>query len=259
MCDVIPKFHPTVTSLTSGAALHPAASHLQRRAAPPPPTSGAAPRPPPPISGDAPCPRLQPLATRRAPRLQPPATRRPPPPSDAPRPRLPPLAVPPPSRRPAVSPPSPRSLCYHHATGSPHLCHHQLLFPPPPHRRSAHPLAAAPIARRPAPRRVSDTSAPPQSPTSRTGLHPLPTPRRQVQVCELEKSVRAGRKVEEKEFVVLTELLMVQPLKLDGIEAEGKARAQRKAEFADGIRRSAPHLPQITLQSSLPGCSQPPP
>ena len=46
----------------------------------------------------------------------------------------------------------------------------------------------------------------------------------------MEKSVRAGRKVEEKEFVVLTELLMVQPLKLDGIEAEGKARAQRKAK-----------------------------
>ena len=40
----------------------------------------------------------------------------------------------------------------------------------------------------------------------------------------------AGRKVEDKEFVVLAELLMVQLLKLDGIEAEGEARAQRKAE-----------------------------
>lgn len=49
-------------------------------------------------------------------------------------------------------------------------------------------------------------------------------------MCELEKSVLAGRKVEDKEFVVLTELLMVQLLKLDGIEAEGEARAQRKAE-----------------------------
>lgn len=39
-----------------------------------------------------------------------------------------------------------------------------------------------------------------------------------------------GRKVEDKEFVVLTELLMMQLLKLDGIEAEGEARAQRKAE-----------------------------
>ena len=38
------------------------------------------------------------------------------------------------------------------------------------------------------------------------------------------------RKVEEKDFFVLTELLMVQPLKFDGIEAEGEARAQRKAK-----------------------------
>ncbi|KQK10422.1 BAG family molecular chaperone regulator 4 [Brachypodium distachyon] len=51
-----------------------------------------------------------------------------------------------------------------------------------------------------------------------------------AKVCDLEKSVLAGRKVEDKEFVVLTELLMVQLLKLDGIEAEGEARAQRKAE-----------------------------
>lgn len=51
-----------------------------------------------------------------------------------------------------------------------------------------------------------------------------------AKVCELEKNVLAGRKVEDKEFVVLTELLMVQLLKLDGIEAEGEARAQRKAE-----------------------------
>jgi hypothetical protein len=50
----------------------------------------------------------------------------------------------------------------------------------------------------------------------------------------LEKSVLAGTKVVDKEFVVLTELLMVQLLKLDGIEAEGEARAQRKAE----VRRS---------------------
>lgn len=46
----------------------------------------------------------------------------------------------------------------------------------------------------------------------------------------------AGRKVEDKEFVVLTELLMVQLLKLDGIEAEGEARAQRKAEVQWSLR-----------------------
>jgi hypothetical protein len=42
--------------------------------------------------------------------------------------------------------------------------------------------------------------------------------------------VLAGRKLEDKEFLVLTELLMMQLLKLDGIEAEGEVRAQRKAE-----------------------------
>ncbi|KAF9596526.1 hypothetical protein IFM89_012257 [Coptis chinensis] len=46
----------------------------------------------------------------------------------------------------------------------------------------------------------------------------------------LESAVRNGTKVDEKEFVVLTELLMVQLLKLDGIEAEGEARAQRRTE-----------------------------
>ncbi|KAG8054876.1 hypothetical protein GUJ93_ZPchr0001g29477 [Zizania palustris] len=51
-----------------------------------------------------------------------------------------------------------------------------------------------------------------------------------AKVCDLEKNVIAGRKVEDKEFVVLTELLMTQLLKLDSIKAEGEARAQRKAE-----------------------------
>ncbi|GJM92664.1 hypothetical protein PR202_ga09155 [Eleusine coracana subsp. coracana] len=51
-----------------------------------------------------------------------------------------------------------------------------------------------------------------------------------AKVCDVEKNVLAGRKLDDKEFVVLTELLMMQLLKLDGIEAEGEARAQRKAE-----------------------------
>ncbi|PIA32397.1 hypothetical protein AQUCO_04500182v1 [Aquilegia coerulea] len=49
-------------------------------------------------------------------------------------------------------------------------------------------------------------------------------------VSILESAVRNGTKVDEKEFVVLTELLMVQLLKLDGIEADGEARVQRKNE-----------------------------
>lgn len=43
-------------------------------------------------------------------------------------------------------------------------------------------------------------------------------------------SVRGGTKVPEKEFDISTELLMRQLLKLDGVEAEGEAKLQRKAE-----------------------------
>jgi hypothetical protein len=50
------------------------------------------------------------------------------------------------------------------------------------------------------------------------------------QVAALEAAINAGNKTSEKEFLVLTELLMSQLLKLDGIEAEGEAKSQRKAE-----------------------------
>ncbi|KAL5550774.1 hypothetical protein UlMin_000950 [Ulmus minor] len=49
-------------------------------------------------------------------------------------------------------------------------------------------------------------------------------------VAALEIAVNGGTKVEEKEFVVSTELLMRQLLKLDGIEAQGEAKMQRKSE-----------------------------
>ncbi|KAH7514667.1 hypothetical protein FEM48_Zijuj11G0114100 [Ziziphus jujuba var. spinosa] len=49
-------------------------------------------------------------------------------------------------------------------------------------------------------------------------------------VSALEVSVRGGTKVPEKEFDISTELLMRQLLKLDGVEAEGEAKLQRKAE-----------------------------
>ncbi|KAJ4786823.1 BAG family molecular chaperone regulator 2 [Rhynchospora pubera] len=49
-------------------------------------------------------------------------------------------------------------------------------------------------------------------------------------VSTLEAAVNGHKKVDEKEFTVLTELLMIQLLKLDGIEAEGEARVQRKKE-----------------------------
>jgi hypothetical protein len=47
-------------------------------------------------------------------------------------------------------------------------------------------------------------------------------------MCDLEKHVLRWRKVDDKEFVVLSELLMMQLLKLDDIEAVGEARAQRE-------------------------------
>ncbi|KAL8129411.1 hypothetical protein V2J09_018566 [Rumex salicifolius] len=49
-------------------------------------------------------------------------------------------------------------------------------------------------------------------------------------VSALEATIRSGTKVEEREFIVTTELLMRQLLKLDCIEAEGEARLQRKNE-----------------------------
>ncbi|XP_004506660.1 BAG family molecular chaperone regulator 4-like [Cicer arietinum] len=49
-------------------------------------------------------------------------------------------------------------------------------------------------------------------------------------VAALEMAINAGNKSSEKELLVLTELLMGQLLKLDGVEAEGEAKLQRKAE-----------------------------
>ena len=46
----------------------------------------------------------------------------------------------------------------------------------------------------------------------------------------MEATVRGGTKVTDKEFVVLTELLMMQLLKLDSIEADGEAKVQRRIE-----------------------------
>ncbi|KAF5471506.1 hypothetical protein F2P56_008294 [Juglans regia] len=49
-------------------------------------------------------------------------------------------------------------------------------------------------------------------------------------VAALEVAVHGGTKVADKEFLILTELLMKQLLKLDSIEAEGEAKLQRKSE-----------------------------
>lgn len=49
-------------------------------------------------------------------------------------------------------------------------------------------------------------------------------------VAALEISAKNGIKIVEKEVEVLTELLMKELLKLDGIEAEGEAKVQRRIE-----------------------------
>ncbi|XVF76860.1 hypothetical protein PTKIN_Ptkin13bG0300900 [Pterospermum kingtungense] len=49
-------------------------------------------------------------------------------------------------------------------------------------------------------------------------------------VAALEVTVNSGTKVADKEFDVSAELLMRELLKLDGVEAEGEAKLQRKAE-----------------------------
>lgn len=46
----------------------------------------------------------------------------------------------------------------------------------------------------------------------------------------MERTVRSGVKAADKEFLVLTELLMLQLLKLDTIEADGEAKVQRRIE-----------------------------
>ncbi|KAK3010174.1 hypothetical protein RJ639_010759 [Escallonia herrerae] len=50
------------------------------------------------------------------------------------------------------------------------------------------------------------------------------------EVVALEMAVQNGIKVADKDFVVLTELLMVQLLKLDGVQAEGESKVQRRIE-----------------------------
>ncbi|ESW12222.1 hypothetical protein PHAVU_008G095000 [Phaseolus vulgaris] len=49
-------------------------------------------------------------------------------------------------------------------------------------------------------------------------------------VFVLEVAADGGTRVSDKEFLMCTELLMRQLLKLDGIQAEGEAKLQRKAE-----------------------------
>lgn len=47
-----------------------------------------------------------------------------------------------------------------------------------------------------------------------------------------------GMKVEDMEFVVLSELFMIQLLTLDSIESDGEARTQRKKEVSYCISKN---------------------
>lgn len=51
-----------------------------------------------------------------------------------------------------------------------------------------------------------------------------------VQISDLEGNIVNGTGVVDSEFSVLTEMLMRQLLKLDGIEADGEAKALRRTE-----------------------------
>lgn len=51
-------------------------------------------------------------------------------------------------------------------------------------------------------------------------------------MAALEGVVYGGTQVAEKEFIILSELLMRQLLKLDGIEAEGEGKVLRKHEVS---------------------------
>lgn len=53
-----------------------------------------------------------------------------------------------------------------------------------------------------------------------------------VVLLTLERSVQGGTRAEDKEFVVLIELLTMEMLKLDEIEADGELRVQRKREVS---------------------------
>jgi BAG domain len=51
----------------------------------------------------------------------------------------------------------------------------------------------------------------------------------------LESNKHGDKRIPEKEITELTELLMVQLLKLDSIEADGEAKAQRRIEVSTAL------------------------
>ncbi|KAK1312413.1 BAG family molecular chaperone regulator 4 [Acorus calamus] len=77
-----------------------------------------------------------------------------------------------------------------------------------------------------------------------------------AKVSALEMAWRGGTKVAEKEFIVSTELLMRQLLKLDSIEAEGEAKVQRRIQVRR-VQSLVETLDLLKARNSNPfsGCS----
>ncbi|KAK8285700.1 hypothetical protein V6Z12_D08G242500 [Gossypium hirsutum] len=72
-----------------------------------------------------------------------------------------------------------------------------------------------------------------------------------AEVNALEGIVHGGTKVDEKELLGLTELLMVQLLQLDTIEANGEAKVQRRAEVRR-VQRLVDTLDNMKARNSNP-------
>eukprot|EP00250_Pteridium_aquilinum_P005533 c15609_g1_i1 orf=211-837(-) len=70
-----------------------------------------------------------------------------------------------------------------------------------------------------------------------------------AQVTTLEATVESGNKVADNAFAMLSELLMRQLLKLDGIEAEGEARVQRKTEV-QRVQRLGDAVDRLKVQNN---------
>ncbi|KAI3677651.1 hypothetical protein L6452_36917 [Arctium lappa] len=76
------------------------------------------------------------------------------------------------------------------------------------------------------------------------------------QVASLEAVVCSGTQVSDKDFIFLTEMLMRQLLKLDGIDAEGEGRIQRKSEVRR-VQSMVEKLDNLKARNSNPSTDVP--
>lgn len=74
-------------------------------------------------------------------------------------------------------------------------------------------------------------------------------------VSAIEMAVSGGTKVAEQDFVVITEMLMIQLLKLDGIEAEGEAKVHRRIEVRR-VQNYVDSMDALKAQNANPLCNK---